>query len=88
MATMTRLRQLRCVVIINPYIYCGKQTLANYYFIFLIKDLSWLIERLGSLKAAIRVDSPGFTHGDFIWSTRLAELVNLPVIDLIPSNFH
>ncbi|XP_046459313.1 gastric triacylglycerol lipase-like [Daphnia pulex] len=53
-----------------------------------IEDLSWLIERLSCLKAAIRVDSPGFTHGDFIWSTRLAELVNLPVIDLIPSNFH
>jgi hypothetical protein len=28
-----------------------------------------------------------FTHGDFIWSSHLAELVNLPIIDLLPSPF-
>lgn len=45
------------------------------------------MSRLGNLKGAIRVSSPTFSHGDFIWSPRLAELVHLPVIDLLPSPF-
>lgn len=56
----------------------------NYFF---LKDVAWLKPRLGNLKGSIRVDSPSFSHGDFIWSPRLAELVHHPVIDLLPSPF-
>lgn len=45
------------------------------------------MDRLGNLKGAMKVNSPTFSHGDFVWSPRLAELVNLPVIDLLPSPF-
>nr|CAH0102067.1 unnamed protein product [Daphnia galeata] len=51
------------------------------------EDVAWLKPRLGNLKGSIRVDSPSFSHGDFIWSPRLAELVHHPVIDLLPSPF-
>lgn len=43
--------------------------------------------RLGNLKGTLRVNSSSFSHGDFIWSPQLAELVHLPVIDLLPSPF-
>lgn len=52
-----------------------------------VEDVSWLMARLGNLKGTLRVNSSSFSHGDFIWSPQLAELVHLPVIDLLPSPF-
>lgn len=81
---MTRLRQMRYVLQILFSTIILRQILISLSF---KQDVAWLIPRLGNLKAAIRVDSPTFSHGDFIWSPRLAELVHLPVIDLLPSPF-
>ncbi|XP_046645897.1 lipase lipl-4-like [Daphnia pulicaria] len=51
------------------------------------EDVAWLKERLGNLKGSLRVESPSFTHGDFVWSPRVAELVHFPAVDLLPSPF-
>lgn len=53
--------------------------------VFLQQDMKWLASQLGNIRASIRVEDPSFSHGDFVWSTRLVELVNHPVINLISS---
>ncbi|XP_057368505.1 gastric triacylglycerol lipase-like [Daphnia carinata] len=51
------------------------------------QDVAWLKGKLGNLKGSLRVPSPTFSHGDFVWSPRVAELVHKPAIDLLPSPF-
>ena len=50
-----------------------------------IKDVEWLSGVLGNVKESYLIDK--FNHGDFIWSPRLAELVNLPITNFIQPPF-
>jgi len=48
------------------------------------QDVALLASKLGNLGGSIRVNSDDFSHGDFFMSKRADDLVNGPVMDVIP----
>lgn len=47
------------------------------------KDTAWLASSLGNLQESIRIADPSFSHGDFIWSREVTELVHNPLLSLL-----
>lgn len=48
------------------------------------KDTAWLASQLGNLAGSHRIADLNFTHLDFALGSNVNEVVNLPILDLMP----
>lgn len=50
----------------------------------LLQDVITTASKLGNLRKIIRVSDPDFSHGDFLWSTKVDEFVFNSIVDNLP----